>query len=205
MFYINHHHLVAFGPTNTAAIDQQYYRDTIVRTPMMFAYPLIYAYTVVYGTAFVVLLVYSIIISTIVLSFNSRFISHLCLTLFALVKEIAPECIYHNLMGIDLGFSGENPIVTLSAMHAHTVRKTKDFHLAFHLRIVQSRPPQRSYNEAYSLLKSLIIHVEYDDIDFDNPNLDMDAEAAAADAAEAAPANGTTDESLPMPLFLTPN
>ncbi|KAG9079940.1 MCM DNA helicase complex subunit mcm6 [Ceratobasidium sp. 370] len=99
--YINHHHLMAFDPIITAAIDQQYY----------------------------------------------RFLPHLRLALFALVKEIAPEYIYENPMGIDLGSSGEagplpadgsqlqvqyNHLVAPSAMLAHTARKTKDFHLAFH-------------------------------------------------------------------------
>ncbi|KAG8711265.1 MCM DNA helicase complex subunit mcm6, partial [Ceratobasidium sp. 395] len=65
-------------------------------------------------------------------------------------------------------------------------------------------------NEAYSLLKSSIIHVEQDDIDFDDADLDMDvdAAAAAADAAEAADsslANGTTDESLAMPSSPIPH
>lgn len=61
--------------------------------------------------------------------------------------------------------------------------------------------------EAYSLLKSSIIHVEQEDIDFDDA--DIDAEIAAADAAEAADtqqqsssqANGTPfdDPSTPTP------
>ncbi|QRV80610.1 DNA replication licensing factor MCM2/3/5 family pretein [Ceratobasidium sp. AG-Ba] len=99
--YINHHHLMAFDPIITAAIDQQYY----------------------------------------------RFLPHLRLALFALVKEIAPEYIYENPMGIDLGQSESVPsiaadgsqlqvqynhLVAPSAMLAHTARKTKDFHLAFH-------------------------------------------------------------------------
>ncbi|KAF8597310.1 nucleic acid-binding protein [Ceratobasidium sp. AG-I] len=106
--YINHHHLMAFDPIITAAIDQQYY----------------------------------------------RFLPHLRLALFALVKEIAPEYIYENPMGIDLGSSTEatplpadgsqlqvqyNQLVAPSAMLANTARKTKDFHLAFHsLAIVDS-------------------------------------------------------------------
>ncbi|CEL59093.1 DNA replication licensing factor mcm6 OS=Schizosaccharomyces pombe (strain 972 / ATCC 24843) GN=mcm6 PE=1 SV=2 [Rhizoctonia solani AG-1 IB] len=96
--YVNHHHLMAFDPIITAAIDQQYY----------------------------------------------RFLPHLRLALFALVKEIAPEYIYENPMGIDLGQTGPitadgsqlqvqyNHLVAPSAMLAHTSRKTKDFHLAFH-------------------------------------------------------------------------
>ncbi|CAE7154303.1 unnamed protein product [Rhizoctonia solani] len=96
--YVNHHHLMAFDPIITAAIDQQYY----------------------------------------------RFLPHLRLALFALVKELAPEYIYENPMGIDLGQTGPlssdgsqlqvqyNHLVAPSAMLAHTSRKTKDFHLAFH-------------------------------------------------------------------------
>ncbi|QRW09408.1 DNA replication licensing factor MCM2/3/5 family pretein [Ceratobasidium sp. AG-Ba] len=76
-----------------------------------------------------------------------RFLPHLRLALFALVKEIAPEYIYENPMGIDLGQSESVPsiaadgsqlqvqynhLVAPSAMLAHTARKTKDFHLAFH-------------------------------------------------------------------------
>ncbi|CAE6454157.1 unnamed protein product [Rhizoctonia solani] len=103
--YVNHHHLMAFDPVTTAAIDQQYY----------------------------------------------RFLPHLRLALFALVKELAPEYIYENPMGIDLGQTGPlasdgsqlqvqyNHLVAPSAMLAHTSRKTKDFHLAFHsLSIVDS-------------------------------------------------------------------
>ncbi|KAG8703276.1 MCM DNA helicase complex subunit mcm6, partial [Ceratobasidium sp. 423] len=96
--YVNHHHLMAFDPIITAAIDQQYY----------------------------------------------RFLPHLRLALFALVKELAPEYIYENPMGIDLGQTGPiasdgsqlqvqyNHLVAPSAMLAQTSRKTKDFHLAFH-------------------------------------------------------------------------
>lgn len=65
-------------------------------------------------------------------------------------------------------------------------------------------------HEAYSLLKSSIIHVEQDDIDFDDA--DLDAEIAAADAVEAADtqqsstlANETTDESLDFPSTPTPH
>lgn len=67
-------------------------------------------------------------------------------------------------------------------------------------------------HEAYTLLKSSIIHVEQDDIDFDDPDLEMDLDAAAAatDAAEAADqssslaANETNTDSLAMPSSPTP-
>ncbi|CAE6491228.1 unnamed protein product [Rhizoctonia solani] len=96
--YVNHHHLMAFDPTMTTVIGEQYY----------------------------------------------RFLPHLRLALFALVKEIAPEYIYENPMGIELGQTGPlsadgsqlqvqyNHLVAPSAMLAHTSRKTKDFHIAFH-------------------------------------------------------------------------
>ncbi|KAF8599861.1 MCM-domain-containing protein [Ceratobasidium sp. AG-I] len=61
-------------------------------------------------------------------------------------------------------------------------------------------------HEAYTLLKSSIIHVEQDDIDFDDAeidDIDMDAAAAAADAAEAA--DQTASSSLPMPSSPTPH
>jgi DNA replication licensing factor MCM6 len=62
-------------------------------------------------------------------------------------------------------------------------------------------------HEAYTLLKSSIIHVEQDDIDFDDPDLDMDMDAAAAatDAAEAADeSSNPTNGSLAMPSSPTP-